>query len=71
MLTAAGFRIEQVRLIRHSDWLRSSAKLATAQKTARGYLRLLTSKSLAKLTASLVHLGNASDCLMAVAERPM
>ena len=70
MITAAGFRVEQVRLIRHSDWLRSSAKLAIAQGTARGWLRALTSKTLAKATASLVHIGDASDCLMAVAGRP-
>jgi 2-polyprenyl-3-methyl-5-hydroxy-6-metoxy-1,4-benzoquinol methylase len=70
MLSAAGFRVEQARLIRHSDWLRSSAKLAVAQGTARGWLRALTSKTLAKAAASVVHLGNASDCLLAVAERP-
>ena len=31
MLTAAGFLVQDVRLIRHSDWLRSSAKLATSR----------------------------------------
>jgi 2-polyprenyl-3-methyl-5-hydroxy-6-metoxy-1,4-benzoquinol methylase len=70
MLTAGGFRVEQMRLIRHSDWLRSSAKLAVSQGTAAVWHRLLTWKPLAKLTASLVHAGGGSDCMLAVAERP-
>jgi 2-polyprenyl-3-methyl-5-hydroxy-6-metoxy-1,4-benzoquinol methylase len=70
MLTAGGFRVEQVRPIRHSDWLRSSANLAVKQGTAAGWHRALTWKPLAKLAACVVHLGNASDCMVAAAERP-
>ena len=31
MLTAAGFRVDEARPVRHSDWVRSSAKLAVRQ----------------------------------------
>ena len=41
MLSAAGFRPEPVRLIRHSDWLRSSAKLAVRSGAAAGWQRPL------------------------------
>jgi hypothetical protein len=68
-LTAAGFAVESVRPIRHSDWLRSSAKLAVKQGSA-GWRGALTWKPLAKLTAAVNYLTNGSDCMMAVAERP-
>ena len=67
---ATCFRVEPARLIRHSDWLRSSARLAVRQGNAQGWHRSLTAKTLAKATAWLVHLRSASDCLLAVAERP-
>jgi hypothetical protein len=70
MLTAGGFRVEQLRLIRHSDWLRSSAKLAVRQGTAAVWHRPLTWKPLAKLAAWLTYVGNRCDCMLAVAERP-
>lgn len=69
MLTAAGFRLHDLRLIRHSDWLRSSARLAAA-RGGPAWQRLLTRKPLAKLTAGLAYAAGASDCMVAVAERP-
>ena len=54
---------------RHSDWLRSSAKLAVRQRAA-GWKQALTWKPLAKLTAAVNYLARGSDCMMAVAERP-
>jgi 2-polyprenyl-3-methyl-5-hydroxy-6-metoxy-1,4-benzoquinol methylase len=70
MLTAGGFRVEQLRLIRHSDWLRSSARLAVRQGTARSWQRPLTWKPLAKLAAWLTYVRGSCDCMLAVAERP-
>lgn len=68
-LTAAGFQVDSVRPIRHSDWLRSSAKLAVRQGSA-GWRGALAWKPLAKLTAAANYLARGSDCMMAVAERP-
>jgi 2-polyprenyl-3-methyl-5-hydroxy-6-metoxy-1,4-benzoquinol methylase len=69
MLTAAGFAVTDVRLIRHSDWLRSSAKLA-ATRGGPLWQRPLTRKPVAKLAAGLTFAAGASDCMVAVAERP-
>ena len=71
MLTISGFNVEQVRLIRHSDWLRSSARLADRNKAATFLQRGLLWKPLAKLTAWWTHVRNSSDCMLAVAERPV
>ena len=70
MLAAAGFRVTEVKLVRHSDWLRSSAKLASRSPDAPGWQRALTWKPLAKLAAWLTYVCGTTDCLMAVAERP-
>jgi hypothetical protein len=70
-LTAAGFRVESVRMIRHSDWLRSSGKLAGKTGTATAGQRALTWKPLAKLIAAGCYLAGRSDCMSAIAERPL
>ena len=70
MLAAAGFRVTEVKLIRHSDWLRSSARLASRGPAAPAWQRALTWKPLAKLVAWLTYVGRTTDCLLAVAERP-
>lgn len=70
MLETAGFRPEPVRLLRHSDWLRSSARLARRQRTGGALAGLLTWKPLAKFGAWLCYAAGASDCMMCVAERP-
>ena len=70
MLAAAGFRVEAVRQVRHSDWLRSSARLASRKPGAALWKRALTAKPLAKFAAWAAYLLGASDCMMAVAERP-
>jgi 2-polyprenyl-3-methyl-5-hydroxy-6-metoxy-1,4-benzoquinol methylase len=68
-LQLAGLRVESLRTLRHSDWLRSSAKLAAHAQTS-GWDRLLRWKPAAKLTAWVVYMLGRSDCLLAVAERP-
>jgi SAM-dependent methyltransferase len=70
MLQAAGFRTEPVRQLRHSDWLRSSAKLALRQGTGGAAARALAWKLPAKLAAWACYAVGQSDCMMCVAERP-
>lgn len=68
-LETAGFRVERVQQLRHSDWLRSSAKLATRNGAGLA-ARALTWKPAAKAVAWLCYAAGMSDCMMAVAERP-
>lgn len=70
MLHTAGFRPEPVRLVRHSDWLRSSAKLARARHEGGPLAHALTFKPIAKLAAAMCYVARTSDCMMCVAERP-
>jgi 2-polyprenyl-3-methyl-5-hydroxy-6-metoxy-1,4-benzoquinol methylase len=69
MLECAGFRVVSLRTLRHSDWLRSSARLASRQRPTGLWARLLKLKPAARLTAWLCHLAGKSDCMLAVAER--
>ncbi len=70
-LQTAGLRIEEVRAIRHSDWLRASAKLATKTQSHSGWLnRILTWKPAARIAAWTNYQMNSADCMIAVAERP-
>ena len=69
MLETAGFRVERVQLLRHSDWLRSSAKLAVRHGGGLA-ARALTCKPVAKAVAWGCYAAGMSDCMMAVAERP-
>lgn len=70
MLAAAGFRAGGVRMIRHSDWVRSSARLA-AGRGGGAWVRALACKPLAKAAGWLAHVRGAGDCMLAVAERPV
>jgi 2-polyprenyl-3-methyl-5-hydroxy-6-metoxy-1,4-benzoquinol methylase len=70
MLETAGFRVELVRMIRHSDWLRSSARQAGKQGGAGFWTRTLRWKPAAKAVALGCYVVGMSDCMMAVAERP-
>jgi SAM-dependent methyltransferase len=69
-LESCGYRVESQRLVRHSDWLRSSAKLAVQKNTASLWQRPLTWKPVAKCAAWLTYAFGQSDCMIAVAERP-
>ena len=71
MLETAGFRVESVRMLRHADWLRSSARLAVRQGRGGAWSRLLKWKPAAKLVAWGCYAAGLSDCMMAVAERPV
>jgi len=70
MLSTAGFVVESVRMLRHSDWLRSSAKLAVQQRRGSTWAKLLRWKPAAKAVAWGCYAAGMSDCMMAVAHRP-
>lgn len=70
MLALSGFTMESMRTIRHSDWLRSSAKLACRSSQAGPFASILKWKPAAKLVALATYLFGKSDCMIAVAQRP-
>ncbi|HEY1188205.1 MAG TPA: class I SAM-dependent methyltransferase [Gemmata sp.] len=70
MLQTAGFRPEPVRQLRHSDWLRSSARLADRNGTGGPLTRAVQWKPVARLAAWGCFAAGASDCMVCVAERP-
>jgi 2-polyprenyl-3-methyl-5-hydroxy-6-metoxy-1,4-benzoquinol methylase len=69
MLERAGFRVTGVKPVRHSDWLRSSARLAERMGRRSLWQRALTRKPLAKLVAWGYSLAGRADCVMAMAEK--
>lgn len=70
MLQAAGFEVERFRLLRHNDWLRSSAKQAVASGRGGVWARLMKWKPAAKVVSWGGYAMGLSDCMMAVAQRP-
>ncbi|MCS6866561.1 MAG: class I SAM-dependent methyltransferase [Gemmataceae bacterium] len=70
ILENAGFRLKSLRPLRHSDWLRSSARLAQRHHHGGLLTQTLRWKPLAKLAAWLCYLAGQSDCILAIAERP-
>jgi SAM-dependent methyltransferase len=70
MLERGGFRLDSLRMIRHSDWLRSSALLAASRPDCPGWQRLLTRKLPARLVAWGCYAAGQSDCILAIAHRP-
>jgi 2-polyprenyl-3-methyl-5-hydroxy-6-metoxy-1,4-benzoquinol methylase len=69
MLERAGFSVGPIKMVRHSQWLRSSARLAC--QTGRGTVwhRMLTTKPPSRLASRFCHLTRQSDCIMVSAER--
>jgi SAM-dependent methyltransferase len=70
MIATAGFRPTSVRQVRHSDWLRSSAKLSLRQRGGGVLARALAWKPAAKAAAWACYAAGGADCVMCVAERP-
>jgi SAM-dependent methyltransferase len=68
MLDRAGFRIGPIRMVRHSHWLRESAKLA-CRRGMGARQRWLRSKSASRLATWYAYLTQQSDCILANAER--
>jgi SAM-dependent methyltransferase len=69
MLEQAGFRVGRIRMIRHSEWLRSSARLACDGPAPHRWHRWLTAKPLSRLTTWYSFVTRQSDCMLATAER--
>jgi 2-polyprenyl-3-methyl-5-hydroxy-6-metoxy-1,4-benzoquinol methylase len=69
MLERAGFRTGPIRMVRHNDWLRSSAKLARQTGSESLWQRTLTWKPVAGLASWYCYLVRQSDCLLLAAER--
>jgi 2-polyprenyl-3-methyl-5-hydroxy-6-metoxy-1,4-benzoquinol methylase len=69
MLEAAGFRVQPVRTVQHSQWLRASARLGYHLGKTTLWQRSLRAKPLARLAAWYCTMSGQGDCLMAVGER--
>lgn len=69
MLRCAGFRTGPVRMVRHSDWLRASARLASRLRPAARWPRCLAAKPLSRLAAWYTYFARRCDCMMVTAER--
>jgi len=67
MINRAGFQNTRVRPIRHSDWLRSSAKIANARPYATQWQKFLKMKTAARVVAWLCYVVRQSDCMLATA----
>jgi SAM-dependent methyltransferase len=69
MIHRAGFRVGQVRMNRHSAWIRSSARLACQSSQATFWYRWLKRKSVSRLASWYGYLTNQADSMTVVAER--
>ena len=71
MLQAAGFRFESARGLVHYHWLQASALCSLRAGKAGFWDRLLTRKLAARAMAWVSYALGRSDCIVAVAERPV
>jgi 2-polyprenyl-3-methyl-5-hydroxy-6-metoxy-1,4-benzoquinol methylase len=69
MLENAGFTVGPIRMVRHSDWLRSSAKLSARQVGAPRWHRVLTTKTLSRLATWYSSFTSQCDCMIVTAHR--
>ena len=67
MLERCGFQVESIRMIRHSAWLRHSARLASQGGSRSIFQRGLKSKWLSRLVAFYSHITQQTDCVIATA----
>jgi SAM-dependent methyltransferase len=69
MLHRAGFAIDSLGMIPHSDWLRASAGLARRQRPSLGRLGWLGLRGPSRLAAWYCWITRQSDCLLAIARK--
>jgi SAM-dependent methyltransferase len=69
MLERVGFRVGPIRMVRHSDWLRCSARLACRTPRGPHWHRWLTTKLASRLGTWYSFLTNQCDCVMVTAEK--
>jgi hypothetical protein len=67
MLEVAGFRCDRVRMVRHSDWMRSSAKRACRTGQASRFQRWLRIKPASRLATWYTSLRGKADCMLMTA----
>jgi 2-polyprenyl-3-methyl-5-hydroxy-6-metoxy-1,4-benzoquinol methylase len=67
MLERAGFNLGPVRLLRHSHWLRYSARLGCAERRAPYWHRWLTTKPVSRLVTWYSYVTSQADCILATA----
>jgi SAM-dependent methyltransferase len=68
-LQHAGFTIEHLRMIPHSDWMRASLRLARAQHAGPPWTRWLGSRPASRLAAWYCRITRQSDCLLAIGRK--
>jgi hypothetical protein len=71
MLTKSGFAPGPVRMLRHSDWLRSSVKIARNQGRSTPWLHWLRAKPTSRLATWYSYLLRQSDCMTVTACKPL
>jgi 2-polyprenyl-3-methyl-5-hydroxy-6-metoxy-1,4-benzoquinol methylase len=69
MLHRSGFRVGPIRMLRHSGWLRRSARLACRSPQATRWHHMLTHKQVARLATWYSAWTGQADCMMVTAER--
>lgn len=69
MLARAGFEPRPARMVRHSHWLRWSAKLAAGHGSKQLSHRLLQTKPASRLITWLSYLSGQADCVLFTAVR--
>jgi 2-polyprenyl-3-methyl-5-hydroxy-6-metoxy-1,4-benzoquinol methylase len=65
MVEKAGFRVQGLRMVRHSSWLRASASLTSRFPFKPHWRRWLKSKAVSRLAAWYGYWTHQSDCIMA------
>ncbi len=65
MLERGGFRQVRIRMVRHSSWIRHSARLACQLPHAQPIHRMMQGKTLSRFLALYSCLTGQSDCMMA------
>jgi SAM-dependent methyltransferase len=71
MLERAGFQMRGVKMVRHSSWLRASARLTSRFPFRPHWRRWLNNKTVSRLAAWYEYLTRQSDCIMAMAEKSL
>lgn len=69
MLERVGFRVGPIRMVRHSQWLRASARLACQSRRGPYWYRWLKAKPVSRLVTWYGSLTEQSDCMLVTAER--
>jgi SAM-dependent methyltransferase len=69
MLERAGFKPGPIQMVRHSNWLRASARHVCQSGAATFWQRQLKTKPVSRLAACYCSLTRQSDCIMLMAQR--